>query len=303
MSFKDYYDILGLKSNKATINEIKLAYREQAKKYHPDMHIEDNYSEDRFKDINEAYKILSDIKARRKYDGNWHTYTERKKRLENREKEEKKTFKEKLMDILFGIGFQKEKQTTEKPKIADGENIDTEVEVTVLEAFNGSNKKLKLRTVDGKTRTFNLNIQPGIQNGDKIRFVGQGKPGKNGGKNGDLLVKVTIKDTAEFKLNGVDIYKEVNITPWEAALGTKLKVQSIDAEISLILPKGTQSGQCFTIKEKGYKFGVGARGNFYIITRIVVPIKLTKEEEELYTKLKELQTKKINDKVKKLVNK
>lgn len=145
--------------------------------------------------------------------------------------------------------------------------------------------------VDGKTRTFSLDIPAGIQNNDKIRFVGQGKPGKNGGKNGDLLVKIFIKDTKEFKLNGADIYKELSITPWEAALGTKTTIQSIDGNISLIIPKGTQSGEKFVIKDKGYKLGRGMRGNFYVIIKIVVPKTLTKQEEELYIKLKNLQTK------------
>ncbi len=80
MSFKDYYNILGLETNKVTINEIKVAYREQAKKYHPDMNGGDTTLEDKFKDINEAYKTLSDEKARRKYDRNWYVYTERKKK-------------------------------------------------------------------------------------------------------------------------------------------------------------------------------------------------------------------------------
>lgn len=288
MSFKDYYDILELKSNKATIEEIKLAYREQAKKYHPDMHIGDNFSEERFKDVNEAYKVLSDSKQRRKYDRSWNTHIERLRRLQNKEKEEKKTLKEKLIDILFGISITKKNVTKKQKEPINGENIDTEVEINIIEAFNGTSKKLKLLTVEGRTRTFPLNIPAGIQNGDKIRFVGQGKPGKNGGKSGDLLVRIAIKDTDELKLNGVDVYKEINITPWQAALGTKLKVQTIDEEILLVIPKATQSGECFTIKEKGYKFGRGKRGNFHIITKIVVPNKLSEQEEKLYKKLKEI---------------
>ena len=89
-------------------------------------------------------------------------------------------------------------------------------------------------------------------------------------------------------MNGADIYKEICIMPWQAALGSKIKIQAIDGEILLVLPKGTQSGQVFTIKEKGYKFGRGQRGNFHIITKIVVPKTLSKEEEEVYVKLKEL---------------
>lgn len=291
MNFKDYYKLLGLKTNKVSIDEIKIAYREQAKKYHPDMNIGDSYSEEKFKEINEAYKVLSDSKARKKYDRSWYIYTERKKKIEDREAEEKKTFKEKLLSILFGINPIKKKEEKVKKTPIKGENIETEIEVSIVEAFNGTKKKLKLLAVDGKTRTFSLDIPAGIQNNDKIRFVGQGKPGKNGGKNGDLLVKIFIKDTKEFKLNGADIYKELSITPWEAALGTKTTIQSIDGNISLIIPKGTQSGEKFVIKDKGYKLGRGLRGNFYVIIRIVVPKTLTKQEEELYIKLKNLQTK------------
>lgn len=291
MSFKDYYNILGLSSNKVTIDEIKLAYREQAKKYHPDMHVGDNSSEEKFKEINEAYKILSDPKSRKRYDRNWFIYTERKKRLQNKDREVKKSFKEKIIDILFGMTTSKAQTAKKSKEPINGENIETEVEVSVLEAFNGTSKKLKLLAVDGKTKTFNLNIPAGIQNGDKIRFVGQGKPGKNNGDRGDLLVKVKITGTKEFKLVGADIYTEISISPWQAALGTKLNLQSIDGEISLVIPKGTESGERFTIKGKGYKFGRGNRGNFYIITKIVVPKKLTEKQLKVYNELKEIDEK------------
>lgn len=291
MSFKDYYNILGLSSNKVTIDEIKLAYREQAKKYHPDMHVGDNSSEEKFKEINEAYKILSDPKSRKRYDRNWFIYTERKKRLQDKDGEVKKSFKEKIIDILFGMTTSKAQTAKKSKEPINGENIETEVEVSVLEAFNGTSKKLKLLAVDGKTKTFNLNIPAGIQDGDKIRFVGQGKSGKNNGDRGDLLVKVKITDTKDFKLVGADIYKEISITPWQAALGTKLNIEAIDGEITLVIPKGTESGERFTIKGKGYKFGRGNRGNFYIITKIVVPKKLTEKQLKVYNELKEIDEK------------
>ena len=291
MSFKDYYNILGLSSNKVTIDEIKLAYREQAKKYHPDMHVWDNSSEEKFKEINEAYRILSDPKSRKRYDRNWFIYTERKKRLQNKDREVKKSFKEKMIDILFGMTIPKDQTSKKVKEPINGENIETEVDVNVVEAFNGVSKKLKLLAVDGKTKTFNLNIPEGVQDGDKIRFIGQGKPGKNNGDRGDLLVKVKITNTKEFKLVGADIYTEISISPWQAALGTKLNLQSIDGEISLVVPKGTESGEKFTIKGKGYKFGRGNRGNFYIITKIVVPKKLTEKQLELYNELKEIDEK------------
>ena len=291
MSFKDYYNILGLSSNKVTIDEIKLAYREQAKKYHPDMHVGDNSSEEKFKEINEAYKILSDPKSRKRYDRNWFIYTERKKRLQNKDREVKKSFKEKIIDILFGMTTPKAQTAKKSKESINGENIETEVEVSVLEAFYGTSKKLKLLAVDGKTKTFNLNIPAGIQAGDKIRFIGQGKPGKNNGDRGDLLVKVKITDTKDFKLVGADIYREISITPWQAALGTKLNIEAIDGEITLVIPKGTESGERFIIKDKGYKFGRGNRGNFYIITKIVVPKNLTEKQLKVYKELKEIDEK------------
>ena len=291
MSFKDYYNILGLSSNKVTIDEIKLAYREQAKKYHPDMHVGDNSSEEKFKEINEAYKILSDPKSRKRYDRNWFIYTERKKRLQNKDREVKKSFKEKIIDILFGMTTPKAQTAKKSKESINGENIETEVEVSVLEAFNGTSKKLKLLAVDGKTKTFNLNIPAGIQAGDKIRFIGQGKPSKNNGDRGDLLVKVKITDTKDFKLVGADIYREISITPWQAALGTKLNIEAIDGEITLVIPKGTESGERFIIKDKGYKFGRGNRGNFYIITKIVIPKKLTEKQLKVYNELKEIDEK------------
>ena len=291
MSFKDYYNVLGLNSNKVTLDEIKFAYREQAKKYHPDMHAGDSVLEEKFKEINEAYRILSDPKSRKRYDRNWFIYTERKKRLQNKDREVKKSFKEKIIDILFGMTTSKAQTAKKSKEPINGENIETEVEVSVLEAFNGTSKKLKLLAVDGKTKTFNLNIPAGIQNGDKIRFVGQGKPGKNNGDRGDLLVKVKITDTKDFKLVGADIYKEISITPWQAALGTKLNIEAIDGEITLVIPKGTESGERFTIKGKGYKFGRGNRGNFYIITKIVVPKKLTEKQLKVYNELKEIDEK------------
>lgn len=291
MSFKDYYNVLGLNSNKVTLDEIKLAYREKAKLYHPDMHIGDNSSEEKFKEINEAYKTLSDVKARKRYDRSWYIYTERKKKLQSKDREVKKTFKEKIIDILFGMTTSKNVKVKDRKQPITGENIETEVEINVLEAFNGTSKKLKLLTVDGKTKTFNLNIPAGVQNGDKIRFVGQGKYGKNNGERGDLLVKVKIANTKMFKLNGADIYSEIELTPWQAVLGTKINIQAIDGEISLVIPKGTESGEKFTIKEKGYKFGRGHRGNFYVITKIVVPKKLNEKQESLYNELKKIDEK------------
>ena len=169
MVFKDYYKILGLKSNKVTIDEIRDAYRKQAKKYHPDKNGGDETKEEIFKDINEAYNTLSNPKLRRRYDFNWSRYVGRKKA----NKQEKKSFKEMLLEILFG-GITKNKTKKELNPIY-GEDINTAVDISIDQAFFGANKKLQFKSVQGKDVSYSLKIPAGIQNHDKIRIPGQGK--------------------------------------------------------------------------------------------------------------------------------
>ena len=283
MIFKDYYKILGLESNKVSLDEIKVAYREKAKKFHPDINVGNSEAEVIFKDINEAYRILSDSTQRRKYDFKWNRYIGSRKKKENKQK---KSFKEMFLDILFGGVTRQKSENKAIPQY--GEDIDTQINISIKEAFFGVNKKLKLRAVNGKETSFSLKVPAGVQNNDKLRIVGQGKHGKNGGKNGDLLVRVNIVDDNRFKLIGTDIYTEISLSVWEAALGTKKKIDLFGEEINIVIPKCCNSGEKLTIKEKGYKDGKGKRGNFNIITKIVFPKELSKEQEGLYLKLKEM---------------
>lgn len=286
MIFKDYYKILGLENNKANIDEIKIAYREQAKKYHPDINIGDRSTEERFKDINEAYRILSNEKNRRKYDFNWNKYIGKKK---NKSKvEEKRTIKEVLLDILFGRTVKQNKQKKLAPEY--GENISTEINVSIKEAFYGAKKVVKLRTVDGKETSFSFSVPAGIQNHDKIRVIGHGKEGKNGGKNGDLFVVINIVDEKNLKLVGSDLYTELSLNTYDAALGKKCSIEILDEKIDLIIPECTSSGNSFTVRQKGYKDGKGSRGNLHIVAKIIIPNKLNKDIQEMYKKIKELST-------------
>lgn len=287
MIFKDYYKILGLDTNKVSIDEIKNAYREKAKKYHPDRNVGDREAEAIFKDISEAYKVLSDAKQKRRYDLSWNRYVASKKKREN--KKEKKTFKEMLMDILFGGISRKKSAPIVYPEY--GEDINTEINVSLEEAFYGVTKKLKLKSVNGKDNVFTIRVPAGVQNHDKIRIVGQGKPGKNGGKNGDLFVIINIINDRKYKLSGIDIYTELIVNVSEAALGTKKTINLFGDNISIIVPKCSNSGDNLVVKNKGYKDGKGQRGNLHIITKIVLPDKLSKEEEEIFLKLKEVSNK------------
>ena len=289
MIFKDYYKILGLKNNNVTAEEIKQAYREQAKKYHPDINTTSDFAEERFKDINEAYKTLSNSSTRRKYDRMWNSRIGKKQKNKQQNKKEKKSNFVEMFQMFFGEIKQKEKKKEQKQKSPKkGENIETEITVSIFEAFYGMEKKIALRTIDGKMREFNVKIPAGIRNEEKIRLMGQGKPGENGGKSGDLLIKIHIENDKKFKLNGIDIYTDLYITPWEAALGTKLNINSIDEEILLYIPQGTESGENICLKGKGYLNGRGGRGDLFVNVQIMIPKSITEKEKTIFEQLREI---------------
>lgn len=285
MIFKDYYKILGLETNKVNIDQIKVAFREQAKKYHPDVN-NGTAAEERFKDINEAYRVLSNNTSKRKYDRIWYSHVGKK--IDKQKEKEQREARPDLMTLLFGTIRQKQKAMKEKTEPIRGENIDTQISLNLEEAYYGINKKISLRAVDGKMKTFSVDVPSGIRSGEKIRLIGQGKQGKNGGKNGDLFIKVNIEDSKKYKLQGYDIYTDLFLTPWEAALGTRVTINSIDDSSNIYIPQGISSGERVRIPQKGYKDGKGGRGDLIAEVKIVVPKKLSETETELYQKLKDV---------------
>lgn len=289
MIFKDYYKILGLETNKVTPEEIKIAYREQAKKYHPDVNIGDKRSEERFKDINEAYKLLSQIQTKRKYDRQWNTYIGRKKVKQDNKTENEKMSNE-IFSMFFGSEEREQKTETKKTKKVPvkGENIETEISVSIEEAYFGSEKRISLRAIDGKMKTFSIKVPSGIRNNEKVRLIGQGKSGINGGKNGDLFIRINIKDDLKFKISGNDLVTDLYLSPWEAALGTRVNLDGIDEKVSLYIPPGIQSGEKIKIPQKGYKDGRGGRGDLVAEVKTVVPRKLAENEKELFERLSEI---------------
>lgn len=280
MIYKDYYKILELDTSRVTLEEIKIAYRQVAKKYHPDVNIGDKLAEERIKDINEAYRILSVPSQKRKYDRIWNSKFGKK--------QEKS--KESIIDMFFGNISSKNLENHKKNEKAQikGENIETEINITLEEAYYGQEKKISLRTIEGKMKTFEVKIPRGILNGEKIRLIGQGKQGKNGGKNGDLFIKINIEENAKFKLEGYDLYTDLLLTPWEAALGTRVEVKTIDDLTKVYIPQGIQSGEKIKIPNKGYIKEGQMRGDLIAQVKIMVPKNLQKEEKEEFEKLKEI---------------
>ena len=171
-----------------------------------------------------------------------------------------------------------------------GENIETEINISIEDAFRGKEQTIGVRTVEGKLKKFTVKVPAGIQNNEKIRLVGQGKPGVHGGKNGDLFIKVKIDNDNRFKLEGYDLRSNLYLTPWEAALSTKVTVTGINEDVQVYIPSGIQSGESIVIENKGYKDGKGGRGNLILETRIMIPKHPTEEEKQLFTKLSKLST-------------
>ena len=296
MIFKDYYKILGLENSRVTVPEIKSAYREQAKIYHPDVNAQNSFSEERFKDINEAYRILSNSSSKRRYDRMWNNYAAKKAIKYEETKNTSGSMFGDFFNMFFGentnntIEEKNNKHKKNKVTPIKGENIETSIDISIEDAFYGAKKKISLRTVEGNMKNFEVKIPAGIRDNEKIRLIGQGKKGINGGSNGDLFIDINIKNDNRFKIKGYDLYTDLFLTPWEAALGTKENVVGIDDEASVLVPQGIQSGEVIKIPGKGYKDSRGGRGDLIANVKVMVPKKLTEEEKEIFSRLKEVSS-------------
>ena len=287
MVMKNYYKILDLETSHVSIEEIKAAYRQAAKKYHPDVNVGDALAEEKIKDINEAYKTLSVPASKRKYDRMWNSHFNKGQKAFTGEER-----KGAIFSMFLGNFEQEGKQEKEVSKkfATKGEDIETQISINLQEAFYGMEKAISIRNEDGKRKKMLISIPQGIQRGEKIRLIGQGKVSTNGGKNGDLIIKINIEDSKKFKLKNNDLYTDLLLTPWEAALGTRTSINSIDDETKIYIPQGTQSGEKIKIPNKGYKNSEGKRGDLVAEIKIVVPKQLSTQEKEIYEKLKEIST-------------
>ena len=169
-----------------------------------------------------------------------------------------------------------------------GENIETQINVSIYDAFYGLDKQIVLKTIEGDTKSYTVKIPKGIRSGEKVRLIGQGKPGKNGGKNGDLLIQINIENDSKFRLTGSEINTDLLLTPWEAALGVRTSVKSIDDETKVYVPEGVQSGEKIRIPNKGYYINKTDRGDLVAEVKVVVPKHISLEEKEMYKKLSKI---------------
>ncbi len=286
MIFKDYYKILGFDDNRASNDDIRRAFRDQAKKYHPDVNKGNASYEERFKDINEAYNILSNPTSKRKYDRKWKATVGKMRERANRKNDKAS---DELVNILFGTPNETDEFYSKKKSI-NGENIETSINIELEEAFYGKTKRLVFKDINGEEKEVEVNIPAGIRNKEVLIVPGEGKIGIDGGKSGDLLLQINITDD-NFKIKGTDLVLNLDIEPWEAALGNKKEVKVIDQTLKIYVPKGTKTGDIIEIPGKGYKDKEGNRGKLSIKLIINLREVLTEKEINLYEELKKIENK------------
>jgi len=292
MEYKDYYKILGVERD-ASEADIKKSYRRLARKYHPDVSKEPD-AETRFKELGEAYEVLKDAQKRQSYDqlgANWKSgqdfnpppgwggsgaggFGHHAGGFDNAS-----GFSD-FFESMFGADFSQSTGRRQHAFRQAGQDQTVKIDVSIRHAFSGVNRTIRLS--DGKS--IQVKIPKGITTGKKIRLGGQGSPGVNGGANGDLYLEVTVVNDAEFELKGKDIYVNVNIAPWEAALGEKIPVSTVDGQVEIKLPANSKSGRKMRLAGKGMPGN--PPGDLYVNLMISTPAADTDEEKEFYQQMK-----------------
>ncbi|HSW71319.1 MAG TPA: DnaJ C-terminal domain-containing protein [Gammaproteobacteria bacterium] len=310
MEFKDYYAILGL-ARGASEDEIKKSYRKLARKYHPDVSKE-SQAEERFKEVQEAYEVLKDPKKRSAYDqlgANWKSGQDFRPPpgwqpaggfedlFSGGEGAEDLGGFSDFFSMLFGQsargggaeGFHQAHQAFGggfRKKAPRGQNQRAKIQISLEEAYQGGAKTLQLQVpmadargqIQYTLRTLKVNIPRGIVSGQQLRLAGQGIQG------GDLFLEIEIAPHRYFKLEGQDIYLTLPITPWEAALGTKIAVPTLGGKVELKLAAGSQGGQKLRLKHRGLPAKPQA-GDQYVILQILTPPAKTEAARALYEQM------------------
>jgi len=300
MEFKDYYKILGVPRNAAQ-DEIKRAYRRLARKYHPDVSKEAD-AEVHFKEVGEAYEVLKDPEKRAAYDQfgeqwkagqefkpppNWDAGFE----FKGGGFTDATDFSD-FFETLFGRTVQGGRRSGGLR--AKGEDHHAKIAISLDDAFQGATRMITLKIpgldTDGRvviqTHSINVKIPKGVAEGQRIRLTGQGLPGLGGGPRGDLFLEVAFQHHPWFHAQQRDIYLELPVTPWEAALGETVTVPTLGGKVELKIPPGSQSGNQLRLKGRGLPGK--PPGDQYVVLRVVTPKADTPAARALYQKMAEL---------------
>jgi len=302
---KDFYKALGVAEN-ASQDDIKRAFRNLAKKYHPDRNQGDKVAEERFKEISEAYDMLGDEKKRKQYDTmrKYGAFTggpsfdprhaggfdasqfERFFRFDNAEGMD--AFSD-LFGSIFGGGSPfRQARPRPRRRASRGRDASVSLSVTFEEAMRGTEKTIIAKNAGAgiKQRKLRVKIPAGIINGNKIRLRGMGFQGANGQSNGDLIVTVNVKKSEQFERRGNDIHSRVTISYPDAVLGGKVQVKTLTRTINLTIPPHTKSGTRLRLKGMGLSVN-GTQGDQYVEVIVDVPDNLTLRQKELLEELKQ----------------
>ncbi len=284
----NYYKILGLKGPSASDDEIKMAYRKLSKKYHPDLHPGDIEIAELFKNINEAKDTLSDPKLKRRYNIRYFFHMFDNGVPLDLEKIKNSEF----VKIFIGEEEIIGKEGPKADNSTSKSNLDEKVilELSIEEAFLGATKQISYKPYGEPTKKISVRVPRGSNNDTIITLKGEGRTANFGGSNGDLHIYVELRPDENYKLDKIDLVKSIEITPAEAAIGCEKSIQSIDMAYKLKIPAGTQPGEVIRVREAGFISKDGRRGDLQAVVKIGVPKELTKEEKELYAKLKDLHS-------------
>ncbi|HFC54007.1 MAG TPA: J domain-containing protein [Gammaproteobacteria bacterium] len=305
MEFKDYYEIMGV-ARDASQEEIKRAYRRLARKYHPDVSKEAD-AEARFKEVGEAYEVLKDPEKRAAYDrlgANWKAGQEFHPppgwdagfefRGGGFTAGDTSAFSD-FFDALFGRGFAGGGER-HAAYHARGEDHHARILIDLEDAFHGANRTITLQLPEldarghlrTRQRTLKVHIPKGVRQGQRIRLAGQGAPGMGGGPAGDLYLEVEFKPHPFYHVEERDLYLDLPLAPWEAALGAKVKVPTPGGVVDLSIPPNSGSGRKLRLKERGIP-GRPA-GDLYVVLQIALPPADNARARELYRKMEREMT-------------
>ena len=293
MDYKDYYATLGIK-REATQDEVKRAYRKLARKYHPDVSKEAN-AEARFKEVAEAHEALIDPERRAAYDAIGQR-RERGPAFEPQQSaDQDKAFSD-FFESLFGRGRgghdEGPRQRHEAAAMAaQGRDHHARIEVDLLDVYQGAQRSILLsvphRDAQGavtlQERRLDISIPKGLRSGQHLRLAGQGAADFDGGPPGDLYLEVTIRPHPPFRLDGADVYVDLPVAPWEAALGAKVNARTPQGEVQLTVPPDSPQGRKLRLKGKGVPGKVA--GDLYVTLNIVLPSSATDAARQAYQAL------------------
>ncbi|MEP6664496.1 MAG: J domain-containing protein [Verrucomicrobiota bacterium] len=309
VQFKDYYKTLGVE-RAATEDDIRKAFRKLARKYHPDVAKNDPKAEEKFKEINEAYEVLSDKDKRKKYDtlgADWkggyapppgggqsyrtNTWRSGAPGQSAEDFEFGGTGFSDFFEQFFGGGrataggrggFQKEYAER-------GRDVEADIMVTLNEAMTGSVRPVSLRRQGAngvpQTDKYQVKIPAGVRDGQKLRVAGQGEPGTGKAPRGDLFLRVRFAAHPDFRVEGGNIIHELDLAPWEAALGTSVEIPTLQSPVNIKIPAGTQNGLRLRVKGRGLPSREGADGDLFVTVRVIMPKELTAKEKDLWEQL------------------